>query len=125
MIQISLSDTTGTSVLEAVEVPLIQETIEGAVDVETLSYDVYTDFITTKRLWTHKWAYMSLADYQTMIGYYERQFTLFQYPQLSISELGIDNITVRMTVNPKRIIDNCQTVQDVTVSWRETKQNLI
>lgn len=120
--QISLTDSTGTEAMPDTEVPLTIETLEGAVDVTTLSYNVYTDFIALKRVWSHKWAYMTEDEYNTIRGFYERQFTLFEYPELTIADEGITNVTVRMSLDPKRIIDNCGTVEGVTVSWRETRQ---
>lgn len=102
------------------EVPLTTTTIEGATDVQVLSFNVYTDFITQKRLWSHTWAYMTEAQFAILKGYYDRQFTLFAYPQLTISDENVNLVTVRMSLNPKNIVDNCGTVNDVTVSFRET-----
>lgn len=119
---ITLTDSVGSLVLPRLNVPLTITTLEGAVDVQTLSYDIYTDFITTKRLWEHTWSYMTEEDYTNLQAYYLRQFTLYKYPQISIADENVSLVTVRMELNPKRIIDNCGTVQNVTVRFRETKQ---
>lgn len=124
MYEIVLSDSTGSTTLPELEVPLTITTLEGATDVQTLDYNVYTDFITTKALYSHTWAYMSEEDYNVLKGYYMRQFSLFQYPNATIDKLGITNQTVRMTLNPQSIIDNCGTVESVTITLRETKQNI-
>ena len=123
MYDIILNDATGSTTLPEVEVPLQVTTLEGVADVQTLDFNVYTDFITTKRVITHTWAYMSLDDYAILKGYYDRQFTSFQYPNVTITDLGIASLICRMTLNAQQIIDNCGTVQGVTITLRETKQN--
>jgi hypothetical protein len=65
---------------------------------------------------------MKESEYNELKGYYDRQFTLFKYPQLSIDYLNVNNIPVRMTLNTQEIIDNCGTIQNIEVSFRETKQ---
>lgn len=122
MIEIKLTDDTGTTTFNALEIPLSIQTIEGATDIQTLNYDIYTDFLVKKRVWSHKWSYMKESEYNELKGYYDRQFTLFKYPQLSIDYLNINNIPVRMTLNTQEIIDNCGTIQNIEVSFRETKQ---
>lgn len=119
---IVLTDSSGATTMPETEVPLTVTTLEGAVDVTTLSFNVYTDFITQKRVWSHTWSYMSEADFAILKGYYDRQFTLYTYPQLTITDESVNLVTVRMTLNPKNIIDNCGQVNDVTVSFRETQQ---
>lgn len=123
--ELKLTDSTGQSTLPAIEVPLTVSTLEGAVDVQTLSFDVYTDFITQKRTWTQTYAYLTDAEYQLIKGYYDRQFTNYTYPQLSVegsTSNDVTDVVVRMTLTPQNIIDDCETVQDVTVSFRETRQ---
>jgi len=122
MIELELTDATGTSTLQMLEVPLTINTIEGATDVQTLDYNVYTDFLTQKRVWSHTWAYMDEDDYNILKGYYDRQFTLFEYPELSIDYYNVANVPVRMTLNQQEVVNYCGRVQNVEVTFRETKQ---
>lgn len=122
MIDIKLTDATGTATLQMLEVPLSIKTIEGATDVQTLDYNVYTDFLTQKRVWSHTWAYMDEDDYNILKGYYDRQFTLFEYPELSIDYYSVANVPVRMTLNQREVINFYGRVQNVEVTFRETKQ---
>jgi len=122
MIELELTDATGTSTLQMLEVPLSIKTIEGATDVQTLDYNVYTDFLTQKRVWSHTWAYMDESDYNILKGYYDRQFTLFEYPELSIDYYNVANVPVRMTLNQQEVVNYCGRVQNVEVTFRETKQ---
>lgn len=120
--EIQLTDQTGTSTLTATEVPLSIAPVEIAADVQVLSGNVYTDFIAKKRVWSHTWRYLTETEYNVIKGYYNRQFTLFEYPELTIVDEGVADVPVRMTMTPKNIIDNCGTVQDVTVTFRESNQ---
>jgi hypothetical protein len=124
MYEIIITDSTGSTTLPPLEVPLVITTIEGAVDVEVLDKSIYTDFIAQKRQVAHTWAYLSETLFNIMKGYYDRQFTTFQYPRITITALGISDMPVRMSLNPQNIIDQCGTVEAVTVSFRESKQNL-
>ena len=50
MINITLTDDVETLQLKALQIPFVEKTLEKSTDVETLSGDVHTHFITTKRL---------------------------------------------------------------------------
>lgn len=123
MYEIIITDDSGSDTLPALEVPLTVTPLEGASDVQTLDYNIYTDFITQKRILSHTWAYMDEADFAMIKGYYDRQLTLFEYPTITITELGITDMTARMTLSPQSVIDHCGTVEGVTVSFRESNQN--
>lgn len=120
--EITLTDSTGSDTLALTEVPLTTSPLEIATDVQVLSGNLYTDFIAQKRIWSHTWAYLSVSDYNTIKGYYDRQFTLFEYPELTIVDESVSSVPVRMSITPKQVIDNCGTVSDVTVSFRESTQ---
>lgn len=122
MYQIVITDETTSATLPVLNVPLTQQIIEGAKDVETLDLNLYTDFVGTKRLWAHTWKYMTEAQFNTLKGFYDRQFTLLEFPTITISELDVTDIVVRMNLSPQNIIDHCGTVEDVDVSFRETVQ---
>lgn len=122
MYDITISDSTTTQQLPPTEVPLTVTTLEGSTDVQTLSYNIYTDYVTTKRVVTHTWSYMSQEDFELLKGFYDRQFTIFEYPEITIEGINVNSMTAKMSLEPRNIIDNCGTVQGVTVSWRETRQ---
>lgn len=122
MYDITITDSTGTQTMPESEVPLTISELEGTTDVTTLDFNLYTDFVAKKRTWSHTWAYMSEDEFNVIKGYYDRQFTLYQYPKLTIEGLGVNQVTARMTLSPQNIIDNCGMVQGVTVSFRESQQ---
>lgn len=119
MYQIELQDGSATTVMPLLNVPLQQSITEGAVDVSTLGMALYTDFVGTKRQWSHTWKYMTEADFNILKGFYDRQFTSFDYPLLTITELSVSDVSARMELSPQSIIDNCGTVEDVQVIFTE------
>lgn len=120
--EIQITDSTGTYTLPALEVPFTETPLESATDVTTLDFNVYTDFAAQKRQWSQAWAYLTQAQYAFIMGFYNRQFTNFRYPTITIPALGITNVAVRMSTNQRDIIDNCGTVASFAVSFRETVQ---
>lgn len=123
MYEIIIEDSSGSTTLPALEVPLTLSTIEGSSDVQTLDFNIYTDFITTKRMASHTWSFLTEDQFNAIKAYYDRQFVDFQYPRITITELGITDMVARMTLNPRTVIDHCGTVAGVTVTFRESKQN--
>jgi hypothetical protein len=122
MITIQLTDDTTSLTLPLLEVPVSEQTIENATDVQTLDYNVYTDFIARKRLWSHTWATLSESDYNALRGFYDRQFTTFKYPRITIDHYAVTDVPVRMTLNTKEIISHGGEVSNVQVGLRETAQ---
>lgn len=117
---LTLTDATGTETFNQAEIPITTTPVEIGTDVQVLSGNVYTDFIAQKRTWTRTFTYMDKADFDLLKGFYDRQFTLFTYPLLTITDDGATNVPVRMTFSGTNIIDNCGVIQEVTVSFRET-----
>lgn len=120
--KIYLTDSAGTHELPPLEVPLTRVKNEKMTTVEPLSGNVYDDYIATKRAWAHTWAYLTKEEYDLLDAIYERQKTEWTYPQLTIDGENVSGLVVRYELGPKNIIDECGTVQDVTVSFRETRQ---
>lgn len=120
--QISITDSVGTMTITSPTPPLIEADIEGTADVTTLDLNVYTDFFAKKRAWENTLDYMTEEDFNQLKGFYDRQFTLFEYPILDIPDLGVTDVVVRMNLSPRRVIDNCGTVENVQINFRETVQ---
>lgn len=122
MISLVLTDDSGSLTLPILEVPLTEKILENSTDVQTLDFNIYTDFINQKREWVHTWDNLTETQYEALRGYYDRQFTTFKYPTLSIDYYSIVNIPVRMTINKKDIYNNCGSIQKVSITLRETSQ---
>lgn len=120
--KIYLTDSAGTHELPPLEVPLTRVKNEKMTTVEPLSANVYDDYIATKRVWSHTWAYLTKEQFDLLDEIYERQKSEWTYPQLTIDGENISNLTVKYTLGAKNIIDDCGNVNGVTVSFQETKQ---
>lgn len=120
--KIYLTDSAGTHELPPLEVPLTRVKNEKMTTVEPLSGNVYDDYLATKRVWSHTWAYLTEDEYDLLDAIYERQKSEFTYPQLTIDGENVANLVVKFELGAKNIIDNCGTVRDVTVAFRETRQ---
>ena len=102
--------------------PLTESIVEGATDVVTMDNNMSTYFTANKRVWTHTWAYMSKADFDIVKGFYDRQWTEYKYPLFTCSILGVSAVPCRMSITPRKVIDSCEAVQDVTIALRESAQ---
>jgi hypothetical protein len=119
---ITITDSVDTMTIEFPSPPLSESIIEGATDVQTLDMNVYTDFFASKRLWSDVLPYMTETEFNQLKGFYDRQFSLWEYPTISIPDLNVTDVVVRMNLTPRMVIDNCGTVENVEVSFRETVQ---
>jgi hypothetical protein len=123
MITATLSNSNGSFELPLLEVPLSEEIIDSSTDIVTLDNNMYTDFTPdTKRRWSFPFTTMSETDYNSVKMFFNEQFTLYEYPTLSIPYYGIDQIPVRMYLNTKEVWNNCGDIQNIELSLRETDQ---
>lgn len=120
--EIRLSDSVGIWTSPPPQTPLTVDTIESAIDVTTLDLNVYTDLIATKRLLTINWGTMTAIDFAALKAFYDRQFTLYKFPTVSIDDLGLTNMVVRMTISSQDIVSEDGLVDGVRITLRETTQ---
>lgn len=116
----TITDSTSSMNLPIIEVPLTVAREDFATDVITLSNDMYTDFVSQKRSWAFPYDHIIEADYELLEGFYNRQFTLYEYPTISIPYYGVSNVPVRMFLNNREVFNDCGDVQNIQVSFRET-----
>lgn len=119
---LTLTDAQDTVTYDLLEVPFTTEDVTGTATVTTLSGNIFTDYLYDKRRWSHKWSWMTEAQYNKLRGFYDRQFSLYKYPLLSIPEYGVENVPVAMEISARKTIDNCLRVEDVEITLRETTQ---
>lgn len=118
----SLTNTNGTLQLPPIEQQFLNAPIENAVDVQTLDGNIYTDFTSQKAQWQFNYDSLTQEQYDAIRAFYDAQFTLYSYPELSIPFYALSDKAVRMSINEKDIWDNCGSVQNVQVTFRETDQ---
>ena len=119
---ITIQDSVDIMTIAIPERPLTESIIEGLTEITTLDMNIYTDFFAQKRVWEDTIRYMSKYNFDRLKGFYDRQFTSFSYPTISIPGLDVSNVVVRMKLTPRKIVDNHGGVSDVTINFRETIQ---
>lgn len=118
---LTLTDATGTETFTEAEIPVTTTPVEIGTDVQVLSGNVYTDFIAQKRAWTRTFTWLDKDTFNKLKGFYDRQFTLFTYPLLTIPGESATNVPVRMTLTATNIVNHCGDISEVTVSFREAR----
>lgn len=94
----------------------------GESKVLTASGDVYTDYVYKKFEFEYEWGFLTADEYAVLEGFFNRQFSLNKYPRITIPELGVENMVVRMELSDQNIVNNCGMVEKVKISFRETTQ---
>lgn len=122
MYKIYLTDSAGTHELPPLEVPLTRVKYEKMTTVEALSGNVSDQYIATKRIWTHTWAWLTKDEYDLLDEIYERQKTEWLYPELTIDGENVNLLVTKFTLGQKNIADDCGRVDEVTITLRETRQ---
>lgn len=113
-----------TATLNGVQMPPIEQDfintpLENATDVQVLSGDIYTDFISQGSQWTFNYDSLTETQYNALRAAYDAQFTSHVYPTLAIPYYSVSS-KARMTINDKNIWNNCGSVQNVTITFRLT-----
>lgn len=128
-ITLTISDTTNSMTFDGGQAeilsPLVSNPIIRETDVETIDANISTYYSATKRQYTIQLGEMDKDGYAELVAFRDRQYTNRKYPLITIT--GDDNINVsslpmKLTVNAQNVIDNCGTVENVTVTLRESKQ---
>lgn len=119
---LTITDNTDSMTIPMPGRPLTESIVEGATEVTTMDMNVYTDFFGKKRVWEDTIDYMSNTDFLRLRAFYDRQFTQFRYPTLTITSMSVNNVPVRMKISSRKVVDTCGGVEDVTINLRETIQ---
>lgn len=108
--------------MPTIERDFINTPTENATDVQVLSGELYTDFVSIIETWTFNYSSLTQAQYEALRDIYNSQFEApYQYPVLAIPFFGL-NSPARMYINEKNIWNNCGDVQGVQFIFRVTEQ---
>lgn len=119
---LTLTDDNATEVYTLLPSPFTKSRVMGKSEVTTQSGDIYTDYVYKKFEFKYEWDFLSAAEYAVLEGFFNRQFSLNKYPRITIPELGVENMVVRMELSDQNIVNNCGMVEKVGISFRETTQ---
>lgn len=110
----NVTGTLGGLQLEPFTIPFLEKPLENAVDVTTLDFGLYTDFVNQKRQWTLNWALLDESEYNDLRAVYDSQFITNAYPIFVVPYYGI-NVSVRMYINDKDIRKDGCDIRNVEV----------
>lgn len=102
--------------------PLTITDVEGKSSITTLNGNVYVDYVYNKKEFTVSIFNLSASDYAEIRGFYDRQFTLHEFPTISIPELGISDMVVYFQIGDREINSQCIKTDKLTLKFRETAQ---
>lgn len=122
---LTITDLAGTRTIEVFEEPIISSPIINETDVQTKDGNISTYYSSTKRFLTFRLGFLSASDYNALAAIRDRQYTNLKYPVISVtnnSSVSIQNMTAKMTLSEKHIVDNYGNVTDVEITFRESKQ---
>lgn len=127
-ISLTITDTTDSATFNIFEAPISLDPVIAMTDITTIDNNVST-YITgePKKLYTFNLGYMDAETYGVLKGFFDRQITNLKYPKITVTgadNLNITNMTGRMILNTQNVIDNCGNVENVSVTFRESKQLL-
>lgn len=111
--------------IDNLEIPIIDEDVEGASDNTTLDGNVYTDFMYLKKRWIQSFKQMDSSTYSRLRGFYIRQFSQATYPVITITDLStntalVSSQAVRMKLSDGGVINECSCRRNVQVEFRES-----
>lgn len=105
--------------------PIILTPIINETDVETIDGNISTYYGSTKRQYQFKIAWLDAATYAKLIGFRDRQYTNLKYPRISIAgatNINVSDMVAKITVSEQEVVDKCGTVENVVLTFRESKQ---
>jgi len=120
-ILLKLSDDTTTETLQLPNPPLVISDLNNDVKNRTLN-NALKVFIypgADKLIIKHTWKYNRIDEYDVIRGFRQRQRSTGKFPKLSITGLNDDvvNLPVNIEMGDKNIIDNCETTENVSVTF--------
>lgn len=105
--------------------PIILTPIINETDVETIDGNISTYYGSTKRQYQFKIAWLDATTYAQIIGFRDRQYTNLKYPRISITgatNINVSDMVAKITVSEQEVVDKCGTVENVVLTFRESKQ---
>ena len=102
--------------------PLTITDVEGKSQNTTLDGNIYVDYAYNKKAFSVSIFNLRCIDYAIIRGFYDRQFTLGEFPTLTIPELCIYNMPVFFEIGRREINSQCIRTDKLELNFRETTQ---
>lgn len=126
MIQLTLQDSQDSMTFGATLItPITLNPIINETDVETLDGNISTYYSSTKRQYSFRLFPMDAASYTSLKAFIQRQYSDLRYPSITVEgdqNLNVENMTAKMTLSEQQVINQCGLVDNITVTFRESRQ---
>lgn len=125
MISLQIQDSDSVLEVSVLQVPITLTSIINETDVETIDGNISTYYSSTKREYSFKLGYVDAETYSQILGFRDRQYQNLKYPMITVGNspnMNVTNMTAKMSVNDQQVIDNCGWVENVVLTFRESKQ---
>ncbi len=126
MISLTIQDSedsmTFTTPLSA---PIVLTPIINEADVETVDGNISTYYGSTKRQYTFKIAWLDAETYGSLQAFRDRQYANLKYPRITVEgapNLNVTDMTAKITLNDQEVTNNCGMVENIVLTFRESKQ---
>ena len=101
---------------------IVSETINT-----TLSNDIYVDHFNVKKSISNTFDYLTIDEYEALFEYVQAQRTYGTFCSASLLKDGMpyqgwDDLIAYLSMSTLSIIDDCETVNNVTIVLRETEE---
>lgn len=128
MISLTIQDSDDVITFDTVlSSPVILTPIINETDVQSIDGNISTYYGSTKRQYQFKIAWLDAVTYAKILQFRDRQYANMKYPQITIlgaSNINVTDMTAKLTVSEQEVVDNCGTVENVVLTFRESKQML-
>lgn len=105
--------------------PITLSLIINETDVQTIDGNISTYYASTKRQYKVSLLPMDGESYAALRDFVKRQYQNHKYPQITISgtpNLNVTNMTAKMTLSDVEVINSCGLVNNINLTFRESKQ---
>lgn len=105
--------------------PIVLTPIINEADVETVDGNISTYYGSTKRQYVFKIAWLDAETYGSLQAFRDRQYANLKYPRITVDgapNLNVTDMTAKITINDQEVTNNCGLVENITLTFRESKQ---
>lgn len=99
-----------------------EDIVDNSTDIELLDGNISTYSSPLKHSYSVSIPYITKSQFDELKAFYVRQRTTRKYPIISIPTMGVQNMTARMILNTRNVINKCGIVEGATMSFRESRQ---
>lgn len=126
MVRLTIQDNADSMTFDVTMLsPITLNPIVNEADVETIDGNISTYYGSTKRQYEIGLAPMDQEAYASLQAFVTRQYQNLRYPQITVTGaevLNISDMTAKMSLNATEVVNMCGLVDNIRLTFRESKQ---